>query len=914
MKNKKELKKSIKLDFIKEQKALKSMLLNMTSEQKKAEKKKLKQERQQAKKERLASMKLMSKDEQKLAKFKAKYYKKLKNRPIKYSILGLVALIMLVVGIKVAPIISDIQELMSVTLLSGTPEAEEARILGEALSEEISDEGIVLLKNEGEVLPLANMKVNVFGYNALDFRHGGAGSGSADQSRSVSLFDGLKNAGIEYNEALLAFYNDKREEVEKAEDKNKESGLSAIIKARFGMDAKTEPSIGYLDDATIASAKAFSETAIIVFSASSVESSDTKLDDLKLNQNQRDLLDKITSNFENVIIIVNSGNPMELGFLDEYESIHAALWVGTPGARGTNSIGKILAGAVNPSGRLVDTYAYDVGSNPASVNFGDFKYDNIEKLAFLNYIEGIYVGYRFYETYYQDDEKAYSEVVQFPFGYGLSYTEFEWEVTNQVLNESEITLEVNVKNTGTVAGKDVLQVYFSAPYYENGIEKAAKELAAYAKTSVINPDASETVTISFPTSDMSSYDMGDREAYVLEKGTYKILLSQNVHTPVETLSYEVSEDIVYKTDSATGTEIVNQFDYASGEVTYLSRNDWEGTYPSLEDLNYTAPQEVVDSFFYRPEPSTDEMPAIEQDHDLQLSDLEGVAYDDAKWQSYVEQFSIDEMIKVFTHGGWKTLGVERLGLPSTVLLDGPAGINFFFKSMQAASYPTEIIIASSWNDALALKLGDTIGAEAKILGVNGWYAPAANIHRTPQGGRNFEYFSEDPLLSGRMASNMIQGAQQNDIMVFMKHFVLNDQEINARKGVAVWTNEQALRELYLRPFEIAVKEGDTTGIMSSFIHIGPKWSSGNPELLENVLRKEWGFTGIVSSDAVQAWFMDPELALRNGNDLMLNPLPTSQEKKIKALYKEDPVGVATELQERMHNIAFSILNYTEAVK
>lgn len=915
--NKKEIKQQIKSTFAIELSEHKSRIKSMTPDQKKSEKAQHKRQMRETIQNYKSNIKSLNdknqKNDRKIEKFRLKIYKKQKNRPVKVALYSLVLVLLVFVGAKAAPIIGDIRELMSVDINSNAPEAEAARLLGEALSEEISDEGIVLLKNDANLLPLQNKKVNIFGYNALDFRHGGAGSGGADQSRSISLFDGLKNAGISYNESLLAFYNAKREEAENADGK-KESGLMAIIKGRFGMDAKTEPPIGYLTDEIITEAQAFSGTALLVFSASSVESADTKLEDLMLNQNQRDLLDKITSNFEHVIILINSGNPMELGFLDKYENIDAALWVGTPGSRGTNSIGKILAGTVNPSGRLTDTYAYNVGSNPASVNFGDFNYTNIDKLSFLNYSEGIYVGYRFYETYYQNDEAGYKATVQFPFGYGLSYTDFSWEVINQNLTADEISLEVKVTNTGNVSGKDVLQVYFSAPYTPGGIEKSAIELASYAKTSLLNPGASENIKISFPTRDMASYDMNNTEAYVLEKGTYEIKLSKNVHESAATLSYEVTETIVYKEDDATGVAIKNEFDYATGEFTYLSRNDWKGTYPTLENLNYTALQEVVDSFYARPEPSKGDLPVTGAENGLKLSDLRGVSYDDPKWQSFLDQFTVDELIRLFTNGGWKTIAVERLGLPETILLDGPAGINFFFKSLEAASYPTEIIIASTWNDALALKMGDTIGAEAKLLGVHGWYAPGLNIHRTPQGGRNFEYFSEDPLLSGNMAANMINGAQNNGIMVFMKHFVLNDQEVNARKGVAVWINEQALREIYLKPFEIAVKKAGATGVMSSFIHIGPKWSSGNPELLNNVLRNEWGFKGIVSSDAVQAWFMDPELALRNGNDLMLNPAPSLQEKTIEALYKKDPVGVTVSLKERVHNIAYSILNYTNAVE
>jgi len=296
-----------------------------------------------------------------------------------------------------------------------------------------------------------------------------------------------------------------------------------------------------------------------------------------------------------------------------------------------------------------------------------------------------------------------------------------------------------------------------------------------------------------------------------------------------------------------------------------------------------------------------------------LKDLKGLDYDDPLWEAYLDQFTVEEMKALINNGAYKTLAIERLGLPATVLMDGPAGINFFFKETTSAAYPTEVVIASTWSDELAYTMGEAVGSEANAYGVHGWYAPGMNIHRTPQGGRNFEFFSEDPLLSGRMSANMVSGAQSKDVLVFMKHFALNEQEINARSGLLLWANEQAIREIYLRPFEITVKEGLVTGAMSSFIHIGYKWSGGNPELLQNILRDEWGFVGIVSTDAVLGGYMDLNLAIRNGNDLMLNPVPTANERYFDELYKEDPVGVTQAIRECTHNICYSILEYTNLV-
>ena len=908
-------KKQVKKEFLadKEQrKARREELANLPADQRRAEQRSDREQRKQAKKDRKLVIKAMPKEERKAAKKQDKYYRKLETRPRRYIVNGILIALLVYAVFAIAPYKGDIDELMGgINLTTDTAEAKAALAHGEEVAEMISDEGIVLLKNEGDLLPLQDLKLNVFGFNALNFRLGGGGSGGSDMSRSVDFYQGLANAGIQYNQELYDFYVSNVGEDGLVQERS--TGVGQVMDMMSGKEFPNEPVIDYLTDDMIQQAKDYSSNALIVLASSSVEASDAALGDLKISENERVLIEKVVANFDNVIIIVNAGNALELGFLDEYPSLKAALWVGTPGTRGANSLGNILAGKINPSGRLVDTYAYDAGSNPGSVNFGDYDYTNIKGISFLDYEEGIYIGYRFYETFYKDNEAGYKKAVQFPFGYGLSYTDFDWEVTQHNFNNEAISLDIKVTNTGDMAGKDVVEVYFSAPYTNGGIEKSAIELATYAKTSLLAPGQSKTVTISFPTRDMSSYDMNVEKAYVLDAGEYQIHVSKDVHTPVETLTYQVDNTIVYDTDEATGTAITNQFDYANGDLTYLSRNDWEGTYPSLADMSFEAPQDVVDNFNTKPAKVEGAMPTTGADNGIMLKDLKGLAYDDPKWEAYLDQFTVEEMKMLVTHGAYKTLPVERLGLPATVLLDGPAGINFFFKSNTTAAYPTEVVIASTWNDELAYIMGEAVGAEANAYGVNGWYAPGMNVHRTPQGGRNFEFFSEDPLLSGKMSANMVKGAQSKDILVFMKHFILNEQEINARSGLAVWTSEQAIREIYLRPFEITVKEGHVTGAMSSFIHTGYKWSGGNPELLNNVLRDEWGFVGVVSTDAVLGGWMDLNLAIRNGNDLMLAVMASPQERYFDELYKEDPVGITMGLRERVHNICYAILEYTDLV-
>ncbi len=889
-------------------KARKAALAALPAEQQQAEKAKDKAAAKEAKAARKAQIRALKNPEKKTAKRHDKVYRKVKNRPRRAIIWAAVLCLVVYLVSLAAPIVGNMSSLFSISLDSDTPDGIAAREHAALIAESISDEGIVLLKNEGDMLPLGDKTLNIFGAASVMMRYGGGGSGGADQSAAVSLYQGMENAGISVNKELQSYY-----ETTYGTGKKQSSGLIDVVKSMTGGGTTDEPEIGYLTEDMLAQAKQFSSNALIVIGSDGVEASDFTQQELRLTDNKRALVEAVCGEFDNVIIVVNAGNAMELGFLDEFPSIKAALWIGTPGPFGLNSLGSILAGKVNPSGRLVDTYAYDVGSNPASVNFGDFKYTNIDGRSFLNYNEGIYVGYRFYETFYEGDVDGYSKAVQYPFGYGLSYTDFEWEIVTQTLDPAAIRLEIQVTNTGTVAGKDVVQVYFSAPYTPGGIEKSAIELGGYAKTGLLAPGASETVTVEFLTRDMASYDMNKEQAYVLEAGAYEIKIARNVHDVVESLPYTVEKTVVYETDEVTGTALQNRFDYADGDLTYLSRNAWTESWPDNTNLSYAAPQEVVDAYAAKPAVVEGEMPTTNADNGLQLADLRGLAFDDPKWALFLDQFTVDEMRDLVLKGAYKTIPVERLGVPQSVLLDGPAGINSFFSKITAASYPTEVVIASTWNDQLAYDMGEAVGREAVAYGVTGWYAPGQNIHRTPQGGRNFEYFSEDPLLSGKMSAGMVSGAQSHNILVFMKHFVLNDEETNARSGLFIWANEQAIREIYLRPFEITAKQAQVTGAMSSFIHIGHKWAGGNPELLEDVLRGEWGFVGVVTTDAVLGSFMDLNLAIRYGNDLMLDPLMASNPGYFKKLYKADPVGITIGLRERVHNICYALVNYTDIV-
>lgn len=887
-----------------EQRIAKEDLKKLPIEKQKKIKKEEKELKKIAKKERKQELKALPRKERRKIKKEQKIFKKVynrKRRAISWSIVGVVLVLIVV---QFGPLVSDITHAISgkdLDIDTTSSAAIAAREHGESVSKEIVNEGIILLKNEEDNLPLQKSdKINVFGISAHNFRYGGGGSGTTSSIHAVPFFDALDNAGIDYNKTLAEYYEGL------TSSSNEGVGIIQVVQGFLGMNTIEEPEIDHLTDEVLEQAKSYSKDALIVITSSGSEASDFTPEQLTLSQNKRDLIEKVTENFENVTIVINAGNAIELGFLDEYPSIKSTVWIGTPGPFGTTSLANILNGTINPSGRTTDTYAYDSQSSAASQNFGDYKYDNLDK-AFIVYQEGIYVGYRYYESYFMGDETGYQEAVQYPFGYGLSYTDFEWIPSNYRVEEDTILVDVEIKNVGTMAGKEVVQLYYSAPFYEGGLEKSAIELGDYEKTNVLEPNTSQLLTLEIPIRDMASYDEKTEEAYVLDAGNYEIKIGHNVHDISDSYTYTLESKVVYKEDADTNVTYENQFEYAHGDYTYLSRSDWERTYPQ-DEHSVEAPQSVIDIIKDTsiPEMSTDDL-IFNADNGILLEDLKGKSIDDPLWKDYIDQFSADELMHLVTHGAYKTDAIERLGVPKTVLMDGPAGFSYFFGSFDTAGYPSELLIATTWNKDLAYKMGEAIGIEANAYGIQGWYAPAMNLHRTAQGGRNFEYFSEDPLISGNVGTAMTQGAQDKGLLVFMKHFVMNDQETNARSGIIVWSNEQAMRELYLKPFEMTVKDTNIHGAMSSFSYLGPVWAGANPDLLNNVLRKEWGFEGVVSSDAVFG-FMKVEEAIINGNDLMLDIMSnTTQQRNLKKAFQENPQYIGTGLKESAHNILFAIL-------
>ena len=793
-----------------------------------------------------------------------------------------------------------------------------------ALTEKIEGEGAVLLENKNEVLPLQNQKVNVFGYASRNVVYGGTGSGGGKEDNNVDLQQGLKNAGFQVNDQLTTFYDDRYVPREKV-------NIHKLVGGDFNIH---EPKASEYSESLLTSAKEFSDTALVVFSRNSGEGADITNEMkgyaggtagkhyLELSDDEAATLDLVKENFDKVVVILNSSFPMELGFLDD-EKIAGALWIGGPGSVGFNAVGEILAGEVNPSGRLVDTYAYDETSAPSFNNIGEFPYSNSEfdyekdtwHYKYVNYAESIYVGYRYYETRYIDnqtgkmDEAAYEKAVQYPFGYGLSYTNFKQEITNFKVDGNEAKMTVKVTNTGKKAGKDVVQLYYTPPHTIAGNEKSHVVLTGFAKTQELAPNQSEEVNLSFDVENMASYDEKQNKAYVLEKGNYEIKLMNNSHDVIDSKNYEVAKDIVFDQENKRESDqlsATNQFEDAKGDVQYLSRWNWEETMPKEMAQPKEASKELLKALKDQSVNEGKADPIKFEKHGLELYDLKGVDYDDPKWDQLLEQLSVKDMENLITYGGFQTPAINSVKKPATIDADGPAGINHLVSQAHGNQYTSEVVVASTWNTELVEEMGAALGKEAKASNITGLYLPGVNIHRSPFGGRNFEYYSEDALLSGKIGSSLSKGAMDQGSYVFMKHFAMYDQETRRYEfptGAATWSTEQAMREVFLKPFEIAVKDSGITGIMSSYNRIGPKWVGESEALLQNVLRDEWGFRGTVISDFYKPQYMNVDQGLSAGNDLVLYLLPT----KLNNVTTDTDWGQQN-MRKASHNILYTVVN------
>lgn len=830
---------------------------------------------------------------------------------------------------------------------------EERQAALEELGTDVTREGATLLKNDNDALPLdSGARISVFGQDSVDPVYGGGGAGSIDTTDVDTLMDSLTSAGFDVNPTLTEFYTDG------AGSGYRKTATDAYGEGEFAVNEV--PVSEYTDEVT-ASFADYNDAALVVIGRSGSESQDLPSEPLasgytylQLDDDERDMLALAEANFDTVIVLLNTQNPMELELLED-DVVDAVLWVGAFGQTGVDAVGELLNGTVNPSGHLPDTYAYDLTSGPSAVNSGSYAIANSEVVFGTNYMvyaEGIYVGYRYYETRYEDTvlgsdgvgDYDYGEQVQYPFGYGLSYTEFEWSDYTRSDVDDGYDFSVTVTNTGDVAGKDVVQLYMQSPYtdydIEHGIEKSSVELVGYAKTDTLEPGESQTVTIHVDGEAMKVYDASGEGTYVVDEGDYYFAVGSDAHvalnnilaakglTPADGMDSDGDADFVstvtqdsfdaetYAVSAATGNEISNQFDDVDiaaydDSFTYLSRSDWTGTWPTTyADGSWDAPDEFVadlDIDVTQSEPDGTPVTGTTDSNygELNVSMLMDTDFDDAAWDALIEQMSVDDIDNLVRVGGYATQSIDSIQLPATVDKDGPAGISGTLVGGESGvGYPPEVVLAATWNSELAEEYGEAIGEDSIALGVTVWYAPACNIHRSPYGGRAFEYFSEDPVLSGMMTAGVVAGAASKGVVSTVKHFALNDQETN-RMGVSIFANEQTVRQLYLKPFEMAVRNGGASAMMASMNRIGSTWTGGHKGLLTETLRNEWGFQGFVVTDQASYEvfsYEDLREGLEAGTDLWLN----TDADLWKLSDEEMTDGVVANMQRAAKNIVFAL--------
>ncbi len=875
------------------------------------------------------------------------------------KIVRLVISAILLVGVIIGSVIAEDYAFVITAFFSGTGEdfsqAGTQLAVSDTLCRKIGDESMVLLKNENGALPLQEdeRKINVFGYGALtsvvDSNEGGfvlkgegSGSSTIGEGKTVSLLEALEQGGFAYNKEVIKVFKDYR-----TDHFNSLRPYNSYQVSPEKVYNLAEPATSAFSSKLLEEAKEFSDVAMFVISRVGGEGlGELPLTYLDITAAEQAILDMIKVNFEKVIVLINTTNVLHCGFLED-DDISAALYVGGTGQSGATAIPRILKGEVNPSGKTADTYAYTNTYDPAIANI---TVTNIERdYDSAQYMEDIYFGYKWYETadamnYFATVDNQYGNgyegVVQYPFGYGLSYTTFEWEVqnvtgeVNTLSKDTEITVTVRVKNTGDVAGKDIVELYYTPPYFSGEVEKAEVNLLDFEKTDLLEPNESQDITFTFTAYDMASYDCYDKNkngsaTYELDAGDYFIELRTDAHTLKNCdnakMTYRVESDIIIDKDPVTGTTVSNQFtgeDAYLGTPTdgstvgcstnYLTRSDFAGTFPTTkasaptDKAEITATSEAMYTGY-----DNVARPKYGQENNLRLAKLdngtyatkqqledkkswpEGVTlvyddellaqlaedYDSELWEKLLDQMTIAELNDLVVRGGFQRRAIVSIGKPRQADYDGPAGFNLVSTAGTTdrgdwTAFPCESLIACSWNKGLLFEMGRSMGAEGAASSVSGWYAPGVNLHRSPYGGRNFEYYSEDAVLSGELAAQVVYGAKTNGLTCYMKHFAVYEFG-TTNSGMNTWLTEQNLRENYLKAFEIAVKEGGANGMMSTFTRVGASWSGANWALLTQVLRNEWGFRGLVITDWTNAaegvGWMNVSQGVRAGNDLWLNP-------------------------------------------
>lgn len=831
----------------------------------------------------------------------------------------------------------------------GIETKEQAKEHANDVNKQVCEEGFVLLKNENNTLPLkttsaAKKKISVFGKNSVNLAYGGSGSGGGSTAEAKTIYESLAAANFDCNPTLKSFYEDNSKS---GEGRPANLAIEAGIPTGFETG---ETAVSKYTDSVKSSFTEYGDMAVIVISRTGGEGNDMPMtqknkdgsavsgayaaDDhyLELDKNEQEMIKMVTESFNKVVLVVNSSAQLELGFLDTFEDyddtviskdfgekIGAAIWIGGPGNSGIMALGEILNGDVNPSGKLVDTYIRDFTKDPTYVNFASTT-DRSDKYTgskndyyFSDYDEGIYVGYRYYETRFATEgtngDAWYKKNVVYPFGYGLSYTSFNWTVKDKptkIEKGKDMTVKVHVDNAGAVAGKDVVELYVGAPY-KGGIEKASKTLVGYAKTDLLEAGKGEDVEITFNPYDFASYDSSDAngnsfKGYELESGTYTFYVSTDAHTVVDSFTISLDSDIKYENDEKTGNKVENRFDDIDDQLgSVLSRSNWDGTWPKArtdaERALASADETAISSRAHN-SPLNADSPEVKAanlelakkkvtDGSLmQISELIGASYDDEKWDEYIKNITASSLQDMIEQAAFGTHAIEYVGKPKTIETDGPSGFAQFMSTApepeiySVSRFASEPVVGATFNDELIEKLGEAIGNEG-ILGnqrdgtpYSALYAPGINLHRSPFAGRTAEYYSEDPVLNGNMAASFIKGMRVKGVNCYMKHFVANEAETH-RSGVCTWMTEQVLRELYLKPFEIAVKKnsGEPLGLMSSFNRLGNRWTGGDYRLITEVLREEWGFKGAVITDFADSKFMPIEQMIYAGGDIYLNNVP-----------------------------------------
>ena len=871
-----------------------------------------------------------------------KTVKEVATRKIVHSESWLVALVGIVVAVSMM-LTGPLSTLLNNATITKYTLSDATVSKANELAKDVQSEAVTLLKNDDSNLPLSGKKVNVFGWGSTNPVYGGTGSGSmSKQYKTVSLLDGMKQAGLKTNTELSKLYTDYRKD-------RPEVGMFAQDWTLPEVPAKQ------YSDKLVSDAKDFSDEAVVVLTRVGGEGADLPTDMkakgityknnskdyddfqkgesfLQLSKTERDMIDLVTSNFKKVTLVYNGANTFQFDFLNDYPQIQSVVWCPPAGQTGFSALGEVLAGETNPSGKTSDTFLKDLTKSVSYNNFGKFEYTNMADKAakykgftgddvtaipgFVNYSEGIYVGYKFYETASDEGLINYDDTVAFPFGYGLSYTSFDQKLDSVKYKGGKVTVTATVTNTGDKAGKDVVEAYYNPPYTDGGIEKASKNLAGFEKTKELQPGESQKVTVKFDDDDMASYDYKGAKAYVLEKGDYDISIQSDSHHVIDHKAITVKDTVTYDSDSNTHngdkTVATNQFDDVAGDVTYLSRADHFANYKeaTAAPTNFKMSDKAKETFYnnsnYDPkkfDKDSDKMPTTGAKNGLKLSDMYGKDYDDADWDKLLDQLTFDDMDNLIANGGYGTPAVKSVGKIQLTDADGPASLNNNFTGVGSIGFPASTAFACTWNRDLAKQFGEMIGDMAHDMHVAGWYAPAMNIHRSAFSGRTFEYFSEDSLLSGAMASNEIAGAKSKGVYSFMKHFALNDQETNRTNMVCTWANEQSIRETYLKPFEMSVKEGGAQAVMSSFNYIGYTYAGASSNLLQTVLRDEWGFKGFVLTDYFGGYgYQNADQEVRAGNDSMLATT------KITNHITDKSATSVKAMRQAAHNILYTAAN------